>query len=60
VLCVLLCLLRFVRKAELTNGRAAMIGFLATLILEMLTGRGVVGQAILWLKFAGLLNVPGY
>ncbi len=36
--------LRYARTAEVTNGRAAMVGFLAAIVMEALTGRGIVGQ----------------
>ena len=31
-------------RAELLNGRVAMLGFLIGLLTEMLTGQGIVGQ----------------
>ncbi|GAB4225353.1 MAG: chlorophyll a/b-binding protein [Stanieria sp.] len=33
----------FTRYAEKLNGRLAMIGFVSALLLEILTGHGVVG-----------------
>ncbi|MCP9796300.1 MULTISPECIES: chlorophyll a/b-binding protein [Cyanophyceae] len=36
---------------ERLNGRVAMIGFLAALIGEELTGRGIVGQLALMLRW---------
>ncbi|NJP11736.1 MAG: high light inducible protein [Leptolyngbyaceae cyanobacterium RU_5_1] len=33
----------FTKYAELLNGRLAMIGFVALLALEVLTGSGVIG-----------------
>ena len=33
----------FTEYAETFNGRAAMIGFAATLLLEIFTGHGVIG-----------------
>ena len=33
----------FTEYAEKFNGRAAMIGFAATLLLELFTGHGVIG-----------------
>lgn len=34
----------FTRAAEILNGRLAMIGFLATILVEILTGQGILGQ----------------
>ena len=42
------------RRVELINGRAAMVGFSAALLGEWLTGKGIVGQ--LGLGLAWLLN----
>ncbi|MEM7760393.1 MAG: chlorophyll a/b-binding protein [Cyanobacteria bacterium P01_A01_bin.40] len=36
--------LGFTRFAELWNGRLAMIGFLAAVIVEIMTGQGILGQ----------------
>ncbi len=36
---------------ELLNGRVAMLGFLAALIGEVITGRGMVGQLELMLRW---------
>jgi hypothetical protein len=36
------------QQVELLNGRVAMLGFLAGLIAEMLTGRGILSQ-LLWI-----------
>ena len=36
---------------ELLNGRAAMVGFAAALIGELLTGKGMVGQLGLMLQW---------
>jgi hypothetical protein len=36
--------LGFTRFAELWNGRLAMIGFLAAIIVELATGQGILGQ----------------
>ena len=36
--------LGFTRFAELWNGRLAMIGFLAAIVVETITGRGILGQ----------------
>ncbi len=33
----------FTKFAELYNGRLAMIGFVSLLVLELLTGHGVIG-----------------
>lgn len=34
----------FTRFAELWNGRLAMIGFLSAIVVEMMTGQGILGQ----------------
>ena len=34
----------FTRFAELWNGRLAMVGFLAAVLVEMATGQGILGQ----------------
>ncbi len=36
---------------ELLNGRVAMLGFMAAILGEGLTGRGMVGQLGLWLRW---------
>ena len=36
--------LGFTRFAEVWNGRLAMVGFLAAVIVEMMTGQGILGQ----------------
>ena len=36
------------QQVELLNGRVAMLGFLAGLIAELLTGRGILSQ-LLWI-----------
>ena len=36
--------LGFTRFAELWNGRLAMIGFLAAILVEMVTGQGILAQ----------------
>ena len=38
-------------RAELLNGRVAMLGFLIGLLTEMLTGQGIVGQLASSLSF---------
>jgi len=48
--------LKYARGVELSNGRAAMLGFLAGLVMEALTGHGVIGQVVIYLKLAGLLG----
>jgi len=35
--------LGFTKRAEMLNGRLAMIGFVSALILEIVTGHGVLG-----------------
>lgn len=34
----------FTRFAEIWNGRLAMIGFLAAILVELATGQGILGQ----------------
>ena len=36
------------QQVELLNGRIAMLGFMAGLIAELLTGRGILSQ-LLWI-----------
>lgn len=36
--------LGFTRFAELWNGRLAMVGFTTAVIVEMMTGQGILGQ----------------
>ncbi len=36
--------LGFTRFAEIWNGRLAMIGFVAAILVEMATGQGILGQ----------------
>jgi hypothetical protein len=38
-------------QVELLNGRVAMLGFVAALLGEVLTGRGMVGQLELMLRW---------
>ena len=37
-------MLGFTRFAELWNGRLAMIGFVAAIVVESITGQGILGQ----------------
>lgn len=46
----------YARDVEVTNGRYAMLGFLAALLVEAGTGKGILGQVIAYLKFVGLLG----
>lgn len=48
--------LAYARDVEVTNGRWAMLGFLAALLVEAGTGKGIIGQGIGYLKFVGLLG----
>ena len=34
----------FTRFAEIWNGRLAMIGFIAAIVVEIFTGQGILGQ----------------
>ena len=36
--------LGFTRFAELWNGRLAMLGFVAAIVVESMTGQGILGQ----------------
>lgn len=46
----------YARSVELSNGRAAMLGFLAAILVEAGTGNGILGQLIMWGKISGLLG----
>lgn len=46
----------YARSIELSNGRAAMLGFLAAVLVEAATGKGILMQIIMWLKLVGLLG----
>jgi hypothetical protein len=48
--------LAYARDVEVNNGRWAMIGFISALSVEALTGRGIIGQVISYLKLSGLLG----
>jgi hypothetical protein len=48
--------MKYARDVEVTNGRWAMLGFLAALIVEAGTGKGIIGQLIAYFKFLGLLG----
>lgn len=47
---------QYARSVELSNGRAAMVGFLAAILVEAGTGNGILGQLIMWGKISGLLG----
>ncbi|KIY99994.1 high intensity light-inducible lhc-like protein [Monoraphidium neglectum] len=47
---------QYARDVELTNGRAAMLGFLAAVLVEAATDKGIIMQIIMWLKFSGFLG----
>ncbi|MEO0348437.1 MAG: chlorophyll a/b-binding protein [Cyanobacteria bacterium P01_A01_bin.15] len=41
----------FTRFAELLNGRLAMLGFISAILVELLTGQGLVQQlGITWMS----------
>jgi hypothetical protein len=40
----------YAREVELSNGRAAMLGFLAAVLVEAATGHGIILQLIDWFK----------
>lgn len=44
------------RDVEINNGRWAMVGFLAAVLVESATGHGVFGQLIDFFKLVGLLG----
>lgn len=48
--------LAYARDVELTNGRWAMIGFLASIMVEASNGSGILGQTIVYLKLSGMLG----
>jgi hypothetical protein len=48
--------MRYARDIELQNGRAAMLGFLAAVVVEAATGKGILMQLIMWFKLMGLLG----
>lgn len=48
---------RYAREVELSNGRAAMLGFLAGVVMEALTGRGIMGQVRYLSKPIGCCHV---
>lgn len=48
--------LAYARNIELQNGRAAMLGFLAAVLVEAATGKGILLQLIMWFKLMGLLG----
>ncbi|KAF6262093.1 hypothetical protein COO60DRAFT_1282853 [Scenedesmus sp. NREL 46B-D3] len=48
--------LAYARGVELTNGRYAMLGFLAAVLVEAATGKGIILQIIMYLKLSGLLG----
>ncbi|KXZ50706.1 hypothetical protein GPECTOR_15g390 [Gonium pectorale] len=47
---------QYARDVELANGRAAMLGFLAAILVEAATGKGIILQIITYLKWSGLLG----
>eukprot|EP00955_Chlamydomonas_euryale_P046547 353445-Chlamydomonas_euryale.AAC.30 len=48
--------LAYARSIELANGRWAMVGFFAAIVVEAATGQGILGQLILLAKWSGLLG----
>lgn len=49
--------LKYARDIELSNGRSAMVGFLAAVLVEAATGKGIILQLIMYFKLVGLLGV---
>lgn len=41
---------------EMKNGRWAMLGFLAAVLVEAATGQGIIGQGVTYLKWTGFLG----
>ena len=48
--------LAYAKSVELSNGRAAMLGFWLACAVESATGNGILGQVIVYLKMSGLLG----
>lgn len=48
--------LSYARDIEITNGRYAMLGFAAAIVVEAATGEGIIGQCITYLKWSGILG----
>lgn len=48
--------LKYARQVEITNGRWAMLGFLAGIAVEAATGKGILSQCIYYAKLSGLLG----
>ena len=48
--------MRYALDVELNNGRAAMLGFLAAVLVEAGTGQGIIMQIISIFKWSGLLG----
>ncbi|MEW5316365.1 MAG: hypothetical protein WDW38_007743 [Sanguina aurantia] len=48
--------MKYARNVEIQNGRAAMMGFLAAILVEAATGNGIIGQCIGYVKASGLLG----
>ncbi|DBA82995.1 TPA: hypothetical protein ACH3X1_006772 [Trebouxia sp. C0004] len=48
--------LKYARQVEITNGRWAMLGFLAAITIEAATGKGILSQCIFYAKASGLLG----
>lgn len=44
----------FARSVEIDNGRWAMLGFLAAILIESATGQGVTGQLVSWGHIFGI------
>ncbi|GFR51633.1 hypothetical protein Agub_g13989 [Astrephomene gubernaculifera] len=47
---------KYARDVEIANGRAAMLGFLAAVLVEAGSGRGILAQLVLYGKLSGLLG----
>ena len=53
---VLLLGCRYARNVEIANGRAAMIGFLGSTVVEAATGKGILSQVLWYLKLVNILG----
>ncbi|KAK9802691.1 hypothetical protein WJX73_007227 [Symbiochloris irregularis] len=47
---------RYARNVEIQNGRAAMIGFLGSTVVEAATGKGILSQVLWYFKLVNILG----
>eukprot|EP00899_Mesostigma_viride_P018723 jgi/Mesvir1/26852/Mv20602-RA.1 len=50
----------YARNVEMTNGRWAMLGFLAAITVEAATGNGILGQLFEYAKLSGCISPAWY